>query len=58
MIPVEGIFKQIKLIDFRERKLPADFKAIGANRLKLSKKEDHLAQINWYIKFMKISALK
>ncbi len=42
-IPVEGVFRQIKLVDFRERELPDDFNAIGAKMGKLTKKEDLLA---------------
>jgi len=56
--PEEGVFKQIKLVDFRERKLPLDFKATGAKIGILSKKEDLLAQISCYILTMSIDTIK
>ncbi len=57
-IPVEGVFRQIKLVDFRITKLPADFRVKGTKICTLSKKEDLLAQISCFIIRMSISQLK
>lgn len=57
-IPDEGVFKRIKLIDFRERKLPDNFIAKGSQVSKLSKKEDLLAQISCYILGMDVEVVK
>lgn len=48
-LPIEGVFRQIKLVDFRERQLPDSFKVNGNANAALTKKQTLLAQIAHYI---------
>jgi hypothetical protein len=48
-LPVESVFKYLKMTDFRERPLPEDVKVKNGPHDKLTKKQYLLSQVANYI---------